>query len=107
MSSPTLAQGLNLSATSIVMHDISHYRGNRRKTIPAAEFKNIVGRAGRAFVDVEGLVLYPIYENHIRRQREWRNLLQATVDQELESGLFLLLQFFLNRLYNSLNRPDI
>ena len=60
ISSPTLAQGLNLSATAVVMHSL-HRHGER---IEVSEFKNVIGRAGRAYVDVEGIVLFPIFDRH-------------------------------------------
>jgi replicative superfamily II helicase len=62
ISSPTLAQGLNLSATVVIFHSL--YRNRER--ISDSEFRNVVGRAGRAFVDVEGLVLCPIFDSHGR-----------------------------------------
>lgn len=63
VSSPTLAQGLNLAATAVIVHSL--YRNGN--VIEASEFKNVVGRAGRAFVDTHGLVLHPIYDRHIWR----------------------------------------
>ncbi|MCP2937019.1 hypothetical protein NK983_30450, partial [Salmonella enterica subsp. enterica serovar Typhimurium] len=45
ISSPTLAQGLNLSATAVVMHSL--YRHGEK--IKVSEFKNVIGRAGRAY----------------------------------------------------------
>lgn len=102
VSSPTLAQGINLTATSIVMHAIQHYRDGMQKTIAASDFKNIIGRAGRAFVDVEGLVLYPIFNNHDYRQSKWNELIGNTGNHELESGLILLVKFLLIRLNASL-----
>ena len=107
VSSPTLAQGLNLTATSIIMHDIKHFREGEWKTIAPSDFKNIVGRAGRAFVDVEGLVLCPIFADHSRSQRQWRTLLEDTGSHQLESGLLQLLVWFLQRLRISLDNPDI
>ena len=50
VSSPTLAQGLNLSATALIVHSISR----NGEPIKTSEFRNVVGRAGRAFVDLEG-----------------------------------------------------
>ena len=68
ISSPTLAQGLNLSATAIVMHSL--YRSGEK--IEVSEFKNVIGRAGRAFVDLEGLVLHPIFDDRWgRKHAEW------------------------------------
>jgi len=31
-----------------------------RSVIRVSQFSNVIGRAGRAFVDTEGLVLYPV-----------------------------------------------
>ena len=55
ISSPTLAQGLNLSATAVVMHSL--YRTARRSRFPSSRTSSAA--PGRAYVDVEGLVLYP------------------------------------------------
>ncbi len=63
ISSPTLAQGLNLSATAIVMHSLHR----NRELIKVSEFRNVIGRAGRAYVDVEGLVIYPIFDKVNKR----------------------------------------
>ena len=107
VSSPTLAQGLNLTATSIIMHGITHYREGEQQVIAAADFRNVVGRAGRAFVDVQGLVLFPIFDRHRYRRRRWDKLLEDTGGHEMESGLLRLVVWFLGRLYKYLGRPDI
>ena len=41
------------------MHSL--YRAGER--IKVSEFKNVIGRAGRAYVDVEGIVLFPIFDD--------------------------------------------
>jgi hypothetical protein len=107
VSSPTLAQGLNLTATTIVMHSIQHFRDGRQKTIDVAQFKNVIGRAGRAFIDVEGLVLFPIFNNHMRRRAQWRSLIDSVGGQEMESGLVRLVLTFLARLNEALGDPEI
>lgn len=94
ISSPTLAQGLNLSATSVIMHSL--YRN--KEMIEASEFKNVIGRAGRAFVDVEGLVLYPIFENVDYKRSKWQELLDDLKDREMESGLVRLVITLLLRM---------
>ncbi len=67
ISSPTLAQGLNLSATAVVMHSL--YRHGEK--IKVSEFKNVIGRAGRAYVDVEGAVwTFPEVANEKADKRE-------------------------------------
>jgi len=98
VSSPTLAQGLNLAATAVIVYSLSR----NRKRIDASEFKNVVGRAGRAFVDTHGLVLHPIYDNHHRRKENWRELVDDANARNMESGLFRLVASFLNRLASSL-----
>jgi hypothetical protein len=101
ISSPTLAQGLNLSATVVIIH--SMYRNRQR--IEAAEFKNVVGRAGRAYVDVEGLVLYPIFDQHDYRLAQWEGLIADLSSREMESGLVRLVVTLLQRMQRQVQRP--
>lgn len=86
VSSPTLAQGLNLAATAIIVHSIYRSGG----LIDASEFKNVVGRAGRAFVDTHGLVLHPIFDRHDWRKNQWRELAEDAKARNMESGLVRL-----------------
>lgn len=96
ISSPTLAQGLNLSATAIVMHSL--YRHGER--INVSEFKNVIGRAGRAYVDVEGLVLFPIFEDaRNTKHGEWLALIEDLGARHMESGLVQLISALLLRMY--------
>lgn len=107
VSSPTLAQGLNLTATTVVMHSIRHFRDGTQKTIDVSQFKNVIGRAGRAFIDVEGLVLFPIFNDHNRLRSQWHDLIGSISEQEMESGLVSLVQVLLSRLNDALGKPDI
>ncbi|MFA5952523.1 MAG: DEAD/DEAH box helicase [Hyphomicrobium sp.] len=96
ISSPTLAQGLNLSATAIIMHSL--YRSGER--IKVSEFKNVIGRAGRAYVDVEGLVLFPIFEDvRNKKHNEWVELIEDLGAREMESGLIQLILALLTRMH--------
>lgn len=94
ISSPTLAQGLNLSATAIVMHSL-HRNG---ELINVSEFRNVIGRAGRAYVDVEGLVIYPIFDDARKRLRNWNKLTKDTGAREMQSGLIQLVISLLTRM---------
>ncbi|QKD02821.1 DEAD/DEAH box helicase [Mesorhizobium loti] len=94
ISSPTLAQGLNLSATAVIIHSL-HRNKDRIET---SEFKNVIGRAGRAYVDVEGLVLYPIFDEHLRRLDQWQKLIADVTSREMESGLLRLVVTLLQRM---------
>ncbi|MCQ2002221.1 DEAD/DEAH box helicase [Arthrobacter zhaoxinii] len=87
IASPTLAQGLNLSASCVLFHSLR--RG--RDLLKSSDFSNVIGRAGRAFIDTEGLVLYPIFEQDRRRRnnlrRDWGQLTQGGGGKALDSGL--------------------
>nr|GLK21653.1 hypothetical protein GCM10017606_24800 [Microbacterium terregens] len=96
ISSPTLAQGLNLSATVVVMHSL--YRHGEK--IKVSEFKNVIGRAGRAYVDVEGLVLFPIFsDTQNKKHDEWVGLIGDLGAREMESGLVQLIFALLKRMH--------
>jgi hypothetical protein len=94
ISSPTLAQGLNLSATAVIMHSL-HRNGER---IEISEFKNVIGRAGRAYVDVEGVVLFPMFDDIAKKWRKWEALITDLGAREMESGLVQLVAALLSRM---------
>jgi superfamily II DNA/RNA helicase len=103
ISSPTLAQGLNLTATSVVIHSLFR----NREPIPTSEFKNVIGRAGRAFVDVEGLILHPIYDERETRLQKWETLISDVTLWHLESGLVRLVVRLLERMIEKLGKPTL
>ncbi|RTE64393.1 DEAD/DEAH box helicase [Amphritea opalescens] len=103
VSSPTLAQGLNLSATAVIIYSLTR----NRNTIDASEFKNVIGRAGRAFVDTHGLVLYPIFERHDWFRTQWGSLVEDTNARNMESGLALLVSTLVSRMAQSIGGTDI
>lgn len=102
VSSPTLAQGLNLSASALVTHSL----WRNRELIKASEFRNIVGRAGRAFVDSAGLVVHPIFTDVSRGRRNWRRLVKDTALRDMESGLLQLVVNLLGRMQAKLGVDD-
>lgn len=92
IASPTLAQGLNLSATTVLFCSLTR----SGVLISGEEFANVAGRAGRAFVDVEGQVLCAIWES--KHLRDWERLLKAARARNLKSGLLQLILDFCNRI---------
>lgn len=64
IATSTLAQGVNIGISSVII--ASPYIG--RNAINHSDFWNICGRAGRAFVDNEGKVLYTIDETEKPRK---------------------------------------
>ena len=95
ISSPTLAQGLNLSATALVMYSLHR----NRKRIENSEFRNVTGRAGRAYVDMEGIVLFPMFDKVAKRRRDWEELIADAGAREMESGLVQLVIALLVRMH--------
>lgn len=59
IATKTLAQGVNVGVTSVIVASVAHGHG---ESVSLRDFWNICGRAGRAFVDGEGRVLYAIDE---------------------------------------------
>ncbi|MCA8834638.1 MAG: DEAD/DEAH box helicase, partial [Proteobacteria bacterium] len=104
ISSPTLAQGLNLTATAIVIHTLQR---TKDVIIPFSEFQNVIGRAGRAFVDVEGLVLFPIFKSPSYWLPKWQELTNKNNKHSLKSGLVRLVETLLDRLRSTLGNEDL
>lgn len=62
------------------------------------EFANVAGRAGRAFVDVEGLIIHVMFSSLDWRNRDWRSLVSASKARTLKSGLVQIVAEILKRL---------
>ncbi|NNH01891.1 DEAD/DEAH box helicase [Acinetobacter sp. ANC 5414] len=103
ISSPTLAQGLNLQANVVLFYSI--YRFGR--PIPASEFRNVIGRAGRSFVDLQGIVLFPNCKNERKKTAQWNSLILNKDNMSLNSGLGMLVLELINRVTISLGEENI
>ena len=104
VASPTLSQGLNLNAAVLLVPAL--YRTGEK--IKGEEFANVAGRAGRAFVDVEGLIVHVMFDRIDWRKREWRSLVAAAKARTLKSGLIQIVAEILERLSREgvLDRDD-
>jgi replicative superfamily II helicase len=92
IASSTLAQGVNIGISSVIV--ATPYQG--QKPIDHRDFWNICGRAGRAFVDGEGKILYAIDETRnpwqIRKNQELAEKYFSTEESNpVESGLLFVL----------------
>ena len=94
VASPTLSQGLNLNAAVMLVP----YLVRRGEKIKGEEFANVAGRAGRAFVDVEGLIVHVMFDKIKWREREWRELVASAKARTLKSGLIQIVAEILERL---------
>lgn len=105
IASPTLAQGLNLSASVLLVPSI--WRNQR--IIPTGEFANVAGRAGRAFVDVEGVVLHVVWESdkssEDRAVSQWEYLVARAKAPAVSSGLLQLAQTIFRRIASAVDVP--
>ena len=104
VASPTLSQGLNLNAAVLLVPAL--YRAGEK--IKGEEFANVAGRAGRAFVDVEGLIVHVMFDRIDWRKREWSELVASAKARTLKSGLIQIVAEILERLSREgvLDRAD-
>jgi hypothetical protein len=94
VASPTLSQGLSLNAAVLLVPRL--YRSG--EAITGEEFANVAGRAGRAFVDVEGLIVHVIFDKDDWRTREWRASVRSAKARTLRSGLIQIVAKIIERL---------
>ncbi len=93
ISSPTLAQGLNLSATAVVMYSLHRRRADRDQRVRERH------RPRRTrVVDVEGIVLFPMFDDIPKKRRNWEALITDLGAREMESGLVRLVAVLLTRM---------
>lgn len=104
VASPTLSQGLNLNAAVLLVPAL--YRAGEK--IKGEEFANVAGRAGRAFVDVEGLIVHVMFDKTDWRKKEWVDLVASAKARTLKSGLIQIVAEILERLSSEgvLDRDD-
>lgn len=90
IASPTVAQGLDLSASAMVFHSL-HRSG---QPIGEEEYRNVIGRVGRAFVDLDGLSVLPVDTREApgrRKLRLYEGFIAGQEHRILESGIALLI----------------
>ncbi|MCB2353138.1 DEAD/DEAH box helicase [Clostridium estertheticum] len=94
IATSTLAQGVNIGISTVI---IANVYLDAEKNVDVKDFWNIAGRAGRAFVDTEGKILYAIN----RDKGEWsadkqhaemnKYFKQSNIENAI-SGVYLLLK---------------
>lgn len=104
IASPTLAQGLNLNAAVLLVPNL--YRAGA--LISGEEFANVAGRAGRAFVDLEGLIVHVMHEPARWRNTAWRGIVSSARARSLSSGIIAVVDEVISRLAGTgvFNRAD-
>jgi hypothetical protein len=94
IASPTLSQGLNINAAVLLVP----YLFRSQEILKGEEFANVAGRAGCAFIDVEGIVLHVIIDKHAKRRREWAQVVSSARHRVLLSGLMQVVHEALRKL---------
>lgn len=98
VATSTLGQGVNIGISSVIVATTS-IGANLR--ISKRDFWNICGRAGRAFVDGEGKVLFAIdCTRELWQVRKDKDLAESYFDMEnidkVESGLLLIVRYLIS-----------
>lgn len=103
ISTSTLSQGLNLSVKSIIMHTLTR----SGKVIESSEFRNVVGRAGRAYIDTEGDIIFPIFRKDDEAKNRWLKLVRNHKRYAMLSGIGLLVMELALRMSTLLDSNNI
>ncbi len=93
IATSTLAQGVNIGVTSVVFASVDY---SYRSPINKRDFWNVAGRAGRAFSDTEGRILYYVkataeWEERKNRDQAWEYMADKRLDN-VKSGVLSTLQ---------------
>jgi len=94
VSTSTLGQGVNIGISTVIFADIFMNHQTESK-IDSKDFWNIAGRAGRAFVDIEGKILYAVDENNWSYTRDiqlCRDYFDISNIDKATSGLLSLIK---------------
>jgi len=59
----TVAQGVNLPVRTVIVHSCNRYTNDAYELIPARDYWNIAGRAGRAGEETQGLTIHIVHSN--------------------------------------------
>lgn len=110
VASPTLAQGVDLACSVLIFRTLDRFdaKSGGQAPISPAEFANVLGRAGRAFVDVEGIAVLPNFKGGSTRRnrtKTFHELLSGVEGQLLASGLVQLVSQLIAWLSQLLDVP--
>ncbi|NFS11180.1 DEAD/DEAH box helicase [Clostridium botulinum] len=94
IATSTLGQGVNIGVSTVIISNVYLDQDN---VVKVKDFWNIAGRAGRAFTDTEGKILYAIdrTKNNYSVQNQFKYMNTYFKKENVEqarSGIFLLLR---------------
>jgi superfamily II DNA/RNA helicase len=96
VASPTLAQGIDLSCSVLIFRSLTRFDAATERHVPIspAEFANVIGRAGRAYVDLDGIAVLPCFDTGKKKERKhemFSELVKSSRKLRLVSGLAILI----------------
>lgn len=102
VATSTLAQGVNLPFRTVIIHSARRYDEERAETtrLPARDYWNIAGRAGRAGQETEGIVIHIVQGWQDEQDFQYYEGRRGRVEQ-LESALLRILRDLLSRRISS------
>ncbi len=108
VASPTLAQGIDLACSVLIFRSLRRYEQGQWVPISTAEFANVVGRSGRAYVDLDGISVLPTFDSQSRQQQHnlFAYLVKESRGQRLVSGLAQLVGQIAGQLAQKLGVPQ-
>lgn len=98
VSTTSLGQGVNIGISTVIFADVFMNHQDEVK-IDSKDFWNIAGRAGRAFTDIEGKVLYCIDETNWSYKRDLgfcHEYFDSSKMEHAKSGLLALVKYLKN-----------
>ena len=103
----TLSQGVNMPVRTVVVHSCRRYdeRADMALPIPAAEYWNLAGRAGRAGRETEGLVIHIVASGTDRRDYEQYG--RGRGREQVRSHLHSLLEDLVRRRISDADLEDL
>jgi hypothetical protein len=84
VASPTLAQGIDLSCSVLIFRSLKRFEAGELRPISAAEFSNVVGRSGRAFVDLDGISVLPCFD--AAKRAEQHSVFETLISKSKGNG---------------------
>lgn len=94
VSTSSLGQGVNIGISTVIFSDVFMNHQEERR-IGSKDFWNIAGRAGRAFSDIEGKVLYCIDETNWSKERDLKlcaSYFDISKMEHAKSGLLAMIK---------------
>lgn len=96
----TLSQGVNMPIRTLIVHSCRRYddRSGRHERIPAHEYWNLAGRAGRAGHETEGTVIHIVGSDTDRRDYEHYRAHRGKLDKVRSHAFELLGELVASRI---------